>query len=73
MPRTLLKCYICGENLDHAPINPQFEVCRSCLGDAVLCPRCNRFRPRTAMRGSYCQPCRSEYNRLYNLRRRGLA
>jgi hypothetical protein len=75
MPRTLLKCYICGETLprDQGAISPKFEVCLDCASDAVLCPRCDLFRPKAVMRGSYCRECRSEYNRQYNLRRRGLA
>jgi hypothetical protein len=65
MPRTLLKCYLCGENLprDQLAVSPKFEVCRDCLEDAVLCPQCDRFRPSAEMRGSYCKPCRSDYYR----------
>jgi hypothetical protein len=48
-------------------------LCLRCLDDSFDCPRCNRKLPKSENRGSYCRECRSEYNRAYAARRRGLA
>jgi hypothetical protein len=48
-------------------------LCGPCSDDSFGCARCNRMLPKSENRGSYCRECRSEYNRQYVARRRGLA
>jgi hypothetical protein len=68
-------CVRCGEEIEWIlsfGANP-FELCRRCLGDSFSCPRCNRYVPKAESRGSYCKQCRSDYNRAYAARRRGVS